>query len=238
MMGFFSNLFSGKSSSQPVYSDADAYSGKNQILETPSYLDTFKSENFKNASVEERMNAFQALEHDMAQQQGRKERQIVFEDMKPNECGYYTSEDDKIHLNSAYISDEGAINNLQYDGMDTVIHEGRHATQADCINGYCDPPDDKLSRNMEGMRDCEVTGVYSEGSDTGNYRLLPNEYDAFSYANDVMSGDMSKHFNDDPAYSDYVAAQRKGNEEAVNDAYNSRAAQYLLQEDRSNIMMH
>ena len=234
MMDFFSNSFSGESNSQPVYSDADAYSGKNQILETPSYLDTFKSENFKNASVEERMNAFQALEHDMAKQQGRKERQIVFEDMQPDDCGYYTSKDDKIHLNSAYISDEGAMNNLQYDGMDTVIHEGRHATQADCINGYCDPPDDKLSRNMEGMWDCEVPGVYTEGKKTGNYRLLPNEYDAFNYANDVMSGDMSKHFNDDPAYNDYVAAQRKSNEVAVNDAYNSRAAQYLLQEDHSN----
>ncbi|MCI6244716.1 MAG: hypothetical protein MR619_02300 [Eubacterium sp.] len=233
-MDFFSNSFSGKSSSQPVYSDADAYSGRNQILETPSYLDTFKSENYKNASAEERMYAFQALEHDMAQKQGRKERQIVFKEMEPDLCGYYTDEDDCIYLNSAYISDEGAMNNLQYDGMDTVIHEGRHATQADCINGYCDPPDDKLSRNMEGIRNCNVPGVYTEGKKTGNYRLLPNEYDAFNYANDVMSGDMSKHFNDDPAYNDYVASQRKSNEEAVNDAYNSRAAQYLLQEDRSN----
>lgn len=209
-MGFLDSLFGGNSG-------ASSSAPQNQILQTPdsshSFLDTFNKTNWSNATVQERMDAYQNLEHFMAQEQGRAERQVVFEDFSKTledgdgVVGYYSSNDDKLHMDMKYLTGE----RNPYDGMDTVIHEGRHAYQHDCINGYA-TPDDKIAPNMQGMRDNFATGDYHSSNDPF-YDLQPAERDSFTYANDVMSRpDFAEHFEGDADYKNYCDAQRMSND--------------------------
>ena len=122
------------------------------------FLDTFQKDNWNNASYQERMDAYQSLEHYMAEREGRAERQIVFGNMdkeSPGAVGYYTSADDRLHMDTGYLTG----NRNPYDGMDTVIHEGRHAYQADAMNGYVSP-DERLAPHMQGLKDNEAPTVY------------------------------------------------------------------------------
>ncbi len=151
-MGLF-DFFSGKNKKESAKENVvDEKAPVNQILAQPddpftAHKDVFKSENFKNASVQERMDAYQALENKLAQDEGRTPRKLVFDSeitdgMGFNEygpekyCGYYSSYDDKIHINPYYISDACANNGEQFDGMNTVAHEGRHAYHYDASQNF------------------------------------------------------------------------------------------------------
>ena len=211
-MGFFSNLFGRNNEANVVEAEDIAPSHKNQILSTPDtsydFLDAFNKDNWSNASYQERMDAYQALEHHMAKEQGRAERQIVFEDFSktnpdsPGAVGYYTGYDDKLHMDTGYLN--GTKN--PYDGMDTVIHEGRHAYQNDCINGFAEP-DSKMAPNLHGIKENDIYGNYH---DSGNdYFLQPLEYDAHTYASDTMSNpEFQEHFKNDENYDKYCQAQK------------------------------
>ena len=214
-MSIFNGLF-GSHNNQSI-NNADEPMVKNQILNTPDtapnsapgnsydFLDSFKSDNWNNASYQERMNAYQALEHHMAQAEGRPERQIVFSDVSAREngaVGYYDPNTDKLYLDEGYIN--GSKN--PFDGMDTVIHEGRHAYQSDCKNGFASP-DAKIANNMQGIRDNQAYGNYY-GSGI-KYFMQPEEYDAHTFANEVMSSpEFTSHLGGEQNYSNYCNAQK------------------------------
>ena len=209
-MGLFSNIFGRKSVDSSINAENTEKPYKNQILATPDnsydFLDSFNRENWSNSSYQDRMNAYQSLEHCMAKEQGRAERQVVFEDFSkthPDAVGYYSKNDDKLHMDIGYLN--GSKN--PYDGMDTVIHEGRHAYQHDCINGFAQP-DSKLQPNMQGIKENDLDDNYYSGG--GNYFYQPLEYDAHTYANNVMNRpEFKEHLSNDEHYNKYCRAQEK-----------------------------
>lgn len=92
----------------------------------------FESKNWNRLNFVQRVDALQGLENEMARQQGREPRTLVPETMEPSTAGYYNQEDPlRIYINESNIYSNEPGNN--YDLMDTVIHEGRHAYQDDCI---------------------------------------------------------------------------------------------------------
>ena len=239
------DFFSGGKNKIDSVDDSSAV--KNQILQTPNnFLDSFKTENFGNLSVQERMNAYQNLENEMARQEHRMPREVVFDSEAslpydsnghmPKGCGYYTSDDDKIHMNPYYLTDQCARNGGQFDGMDTVIHEGRHAYHYDCINGYIDKPDDDFVNNQEGIKKSYYKGVYGEAKSpdniTGinNYSNIACEHDTFSFAFNKMNSDQfSSVFAGDKNYENYINAQKNFLSQQQYEAYFNGASHNLLE---------
>ncbi|MFR6065570.1 MAG: hypothetical protein ACLUH5_05970 [Eubacterium sp.] len=243
-MGIFDFFLGGNNKSGLNESSSPA---KNQILQTPdSFLDKFKSDEFKNLSIQERMDAYQNLENEMAAQQHRMPRQVVFDneaslpyDSKghmPDGCGYYTANDDKIHMNSYYLTDQCAQNGGQFDGMDTVIHEGRHAYHNDCINGYIDQPDERYVRNQDGIEKSYYSGVYNEANSSdnitgvSNYSNIASEQDTFSYAFDKMNSEQfSSVFAGDQNYANYINSQKAMLSQQQRNAYYNDATHNLIE---------
>ena len=222
----------------------------NQILSQPSadpfdaYKDVFKSDNFKNASIQERMDAYQALENKMAAEQGRTPRSVAFDNESsmgfdeygPKDyCGCYSPNNDCIHLNPYYISDVCAERGEQFDGMNTVVHEGRHAYHYDAMFGYINQPDKKYLLNKDAIEKSYNENVYgqaaakSELTGLDNYNNIPCEQDTSSYANQVMQSDYFKSlYGQDDAYRNYVASEKFAKQARENWAYQDEAAQNLL----------
>lgn len=138
------------------------------------------------------MDAYQALENKLAIDEGRTPRKLVFDGeatdgMGFNEygpekyCGYYSAYDDKIHMNPYYISDACAKNGDQFDGMNTVAHEGRHAYHYDARQGYIKNPDKNYSENKSAIDKSYNENVYAEASaddpltGTSKYYNIPCE---------------------------------------------------------------
>ena len=210
-MGFFNNFFGRHNSANQVPLNEPKNTSVNQILSTPNnpydFLDSFNKNNWSNLSYQDKMNSYQALEHQMAKEQGRAERQIIFEDFSKtmpgngNVVGYYSPNDDKLHMDIGYLN--GTKN--PYDGIDTVIHEGRHAYQADTMNGFA-APDSKISPNLQGMKENEIPGNYHSGDKF--YFLQPSEYDAHTYASEVMNRpEFKEHFINEPSYGKFCEAR-------------------------------
>lgn len=222
----------------------------NQILSQPfadpfdAYKDVFKSDNFKNASIQERMDAYQALENKMAAEQGRTPRSVVFDNESSMDfdeygpkdyCGCYSPNNDCIHLNPYYISDACAERGEQFDGMNTVVHEGRHAYHYDAMFGYINQPDKKYLLNKDAIEKSYNENVYgqaaakSELTGLDNYNNIPCEQDTSSYANQVMQSDYFKSlYGQDDAYRNYVASENFAQQARENWAYQDEAAQNLL----------
>ena len=262
-MGFF-DFFNGKNESQNQ-EIIDDVSPVNQILSTPQqsysadpfdkYKDIFKTENFKNASVEERMNAYQALENKMAMDEGRAPRQVIFdsESVLPyNEngplknCAYYSNEDGRcIHMNPYYISDYCAQNGAQFDGMNSVIHEGRHAYQYDSAFGYADKIDADYASRQDAINKSLRNEIYQAGCQTDNitgvdnYSSLACERDAFKFANDTMKNDYFQEiYGGDPNFERQIAAdsaQLNHMDEAV---YRDEAINNILHDNPDIINQH
>lgn len=70
----------------------------------------------------------QTLENKIASEEGRRARNVVFEEMKPSYVGYYDHNNPaNLHMSYAGLND---VN----EALDTLFHEGRHAYQWDCID--------------------------------------------------------------------------------------------------------
>lgn len=162
------------------------------------YMDDFQTEKWDRLSAKERLNHLQSLENDMAAEQGRKARKVT-----PKQCdccGSYDWENpNKLYINQSYL--ESRVPGEQYDAMDTVIHEGRHAYQHDCIEGKIkNPPEsqDTISTWSKNRPD----EIYNT-DDFSRYRFQPIEADANDYANDKMASYKDK-FDKDFNYKSYM----------------------------------
>lgn len=233
----------------------------NQILSQPedpfsAHRDIFKSENFKNASVQERMDAYQALENKLALDEGRTPRKLVFDGeatdgMGFNEygpekyCGYYSAYDDKIHMNPYYISDACAKNGDQFDGMNTVAHEGRHAYHYDARQGYIKNPDKNYSENKSAIDKSYNENVYAEASaddpltGTSKYYNIPCEQDTNSFAKSVLESDYFKDaYGDDVNYQNHIASQNFAQRQMEDWAYQDDAINNLLEKNPEIAKQH
>ena len=133
-------------------------------------------------TYDQRLDFYQNLENTMAASQNRPARVVTSVNMpKKNIAGYYSTYDpSKIAINKRLIMQD----DRRYDNCDTIIHEGRHAFQDDCIVGraYIGNIDDvnKIGdwrRNFDQYQ--EPNGMNSDVK----YRFQPVEKDAYDYAN-------------------------------------------------------
>ncbi len=145
-------------------------------------FNSLSKENWQNMTYDQRLDFYQNLENTMAASQNRPARVVTSVNMpKKNIAGYYSTYDpSKIAINKRLIMQD----DRRYDNCDTIIHEGRHAFQDDCIVGraYIGNIDDvnKIGdwrRNFDQYQ--EPNGMNSDVK----YRFQPVEKDAYDYAN-------------------------------------------------------
>jgi hypothetical protein len=173
----------------------------------------FTTSNWASASLDERRDALQGLENFFAGVQGRVPRTVIVDNLDKGVMGQYSPRKSA----SICISRELLKNNAgNFMAMDTIIHEGRHAYQDDCIMWLCSPhSSDVLSvggwrENMPGRG-----GVYF--SSGFSYRYQPVEADAHRYASLQMDA-LKDTFGDDSNYIAYYL-----NREAEDDYHATKA---------------
>lgn len=175
-------------------------------MENSEFLTFFRSEYWNELSDEQKIVQLQDLENLMAEQQGRETRTVV-NNPQLDYMGAYDS------YNPDYIEINLAKNPTSYDCMDTVIHEGRHATQDACLSGekynqncFSDEEIEALKNNSE-----KHGGIYrstEHGDSEVDYYFQPKENDANTYARNTMDG-LSEHFQDDPDFENYQNRRNK-----------------------------
>lgn len=144
-------------------------------------------ENWEQMSLDERVNALQAFENDIAQIEHRDALPVVCEEMKENVYGYFYEGDMLLHLNACYLEDDDYESYLTT--MDTLFHEGRHAYQYANISGehvveqnqeYVKVWEMNFNENEWGYRSVEIYGYE-------DYFMQPIEVDARAFAGEVMN---------------------------------------------------
>lgn len=151
-----------------------------------------------NASHDQRKEALQGLENYFAGVQGRTPRTVTVDNLGDGVMGQYSPRiSDKIYISQDLLESNAG----SFMAMDTIIHEGRHAYQDDCIMWLCVPQSsDILSvggwrNNMPGRG-----GKYFE--DGFSYRFQPVEADAHQYVG-IQMDNYKSIFGDDLNYIVY-----------------------------------
>lgn len=155
--------------------------------ENKEVLMTLQNDKWKEASVEERMNALQVLLNCEISYFKIQPLKIYMKTMSKYKAGYYD-----VELKEAYICPEDVKADTSEEAVETVIHEGRHHYQHQMID-YADQNDLDLSLPVysdirEWKKNCE--NYYDkDGEMTVNeyyhYRTQPLESDAFQYGSDM-----------------------------------------------------
>ena len=160
-------------------------------------MEDFQTKNWEHLSEDERTSRLQYLEDAMAKEQGRAPREVTT--YQGRGCGYYDNDNPgKLFVNQNYIDTKMPCD--QYDAMNTVIHEGRHAYQYDCIEGKIRHSERKETVSM-WEKNAEI---YHKPSDNfSSYRFQPMEADANNFADAKMES-FDQKFGKDSNYRDYI----------------------------------
>lgn len=171
-------------------------------------MDDFKTENWEKLTPQERKNSLQYLENKVAAEEGRSPRKIkVDKTLKDGECGYYS--DGVFNRNNIYINEDYLYSNApskQYEAMDTVLHEGRHAYQSDCVKGRIEVHKDDEAKLSDWKKNAATEEYNPFGNDKASYsyyRFQPVEDDANNFAKKKMEG-YSDIYSSDPNYRNYI----------------------------------
>ena len=158
-------------------------------------LSKFRTENWSNLNIGERYKALQEIEHALAEEQGRYERQIQLRHFDIDEdgvtLGEYDSNSSKIYINEDFLTDKNVYFNQyfnQYHALCNICHEGRHAYQHDTMN------ENKVFEH-------NLCGGY-QNDPRPDYRFQPIEDDAYNYAGKKMK-EFSFAFEGDPVFAKY-----------------------------------
>lgn len=199
----------------------------------------FRSDQWAALSDQDKQEQLQALENEMAANQGREARDVVISSEYSN-GGCYQSDGEG--GGTIYIS-ENDFDSNGYECMDTVYHEGRHAYQDDVVHDRIEnseTPETKQAWAHNDQRGDYITA--RDASEQGrycDYYYQPQEADAYGFAQDKMDS-CSEQFRDDPQYQEYVTnrdytkaiAEENGkdtygvdNEQAVKDSVRDRVEQ-------------
>lgn len=133
-------------------------------------------------TYDQRLDFYQKLENTMAASQNRPARIVTPENMpKKNIAGYYSAYDpSKIAINKRLIMQD----DRRYDNCDTIIHEGRHAFQDDCIVGRANIGNiDDVNKIGDWRRNFDQYQEPNGMNSDVKYRFQPVEKDAYEYAN-------------------------------------------------------
>lgn len=181
-------------------------------------------EKWNGQTPETRLSNLQLAECGMAARQGRVARRVTTKALGAGEFGYYDDEKPyRLTVSRRFLRADvdmdfitSPLNKRKSDEfpnletLDTVLHEGRHATQYDLLKGYLEPayigqkPEvkDAWKTNMTGY----ITGDFHPFS---AYRYQPIEADANNFAGDMIFNHLSGALVDDPTYTEYLNIKRK-----------------------------
>ena len=168
----------------------------------------FSTQNWSNLFANDKLSLLQSLENQMADIQGRDARTIVPFHNEDGILGVYSKDDPKhLYLNEDFFYSYSS--GIQYEAMNTVFHEGRHAYQDDCVNGkiHSNESNEKLNswgRNFDVYNDPQEVAFYE-------YRFQPIEDDANNYANSMMESLRDTSLINDQAYKEYIVSMRHNN---------------------------
>ena len=102
------------------------------MIKKSKVFEQFKKDNWKNLSQQERLNTYQLLENIDAKQWNRKPYTIIRQ--RPFFTGKWNGEccdnEQEIHIDKIFLEQD----DLRFEGMSTIFHEGRHAFQYFSIN--------------------------------------------------------------------------------------------------------
>lgn len=165
-------------------------------------MEDFQTNKWGWLSGNEKLSRLQSLENSMAAEQGRLPREVTT--YHGEGCGYYDRNDPgKLYINEDYIY--STTPGEQYDAMNTVIHEGRHAYQHDCIDGRISHNESEDTLSMWNKNN-EIYNVPDDNF--SRYRFQPIEVDANDYADSKMEA-FNDFYGKDANYRNYI--------ESVND---------------------
>ncbi len=185
-------------------SDTEILLDENKLQDPAAGLDILDSmffeqlqpEKWNKATPEARLATLQLAEYGMAAKQGRASRLIVTESLKPNQYGYYSNAYPyKLTISRGMVEKDATVTfdkpgqRLTYNDfpnykiLDTVFHEGRHATQHDAVQGLIDSGVLAIKNAKKDSWERNFAGYLSTGNYTfSSYRFQPVEKDANDFA--------------------------------------------------------
>lgn len=167
------------------------------MIKESEYQDLLHISNWKKAKWEVRLSALQHLENHQASKQGRSPCKV--QPISTNYNGYF-----KMNAQKVFISNELLKNpNNVYQAVDTVLHEGRHATQLQYIEEGYNPKKTELWK-------INFREYFTKEDSLYMYLFQPIERDAFGYALKELKQiyeSLEKKFGPDIGYEKHVGAK-------------------------------
>ena len=192
--------------------------GNRSMFDANNNYNNFRTDIWPNLSESEKINALQILENETALSEGRRARKI-FPDKElslkstPN-CVYLgeyaPSNSNILKINPDFLDSSKGLN--QFQAMETVLHEGRHAYQHD-----------KLSNidNLKTQEDIDRAKLWDHNMKQGcyyengvEYRYQPVEADANDFA-DKKIKELEYFYSNDADYAKY--RQNRAYQEMLNE---------------------
>lgn len=165
----------------------------------------FLTDHWSNSSTTptDRLNALKDLEESMAREQRRKARPIEVDNSLGNgRHAEYNDEKSIILIKEDFITDP----TQNYEAMEAVIHEGRHAYQNDIAKGRIFSEETiETTELWKNNTDIDVYIKSYEGQYI--YRFQPIETDAHDYAYAKMEY-LEPQLNQDENYNNYMSSFR------------------------------
>lgn len=158
-----------------------------------SYNDALKclsTEEWNKLSVQEKLDALQSVENEVAAREGRApckvQGQYIQSDSRGTTLGYYSRADRTITINTEQLDSNSKYGNDYKVHLDTVLHEGRHAYQHQAVRGEIKHEN---SEELAAWTDNMQPGHYiTFEKNPRGYFSQPIEQDARSYAKSAMVG--------------------------------------------------
>jgi hypothetical protein len=159
------------------------------------FPDIFHYRNWRTSTLEEKTNALQLLENAYAKKQGRRPCVVEVVKLPPNICGQFNGK--TIVLNQLELENP----NKNVACVDTIIHEGRHAFQQECVDGKA-----HIDNAAELQKWRENHSLYFSHQEGYKYYFQSIERDAYSYAfseTKNLFDSLNKQYGEDSSWSVY-----------------------------------
>lgn len=184
----------------------DIRSEQNSTMDKLKLATQFVPENWSKATAEDRMYLVQELENQLAREQKREPRMVIAAEFDTDHTlGVYSRSEDCIKINANILYNSGAFeDSASYWVYNTIVHEGFHAYEKDCIEGRIDGADPQKAEEWRKNFLCGlIDGQFVDNYRTpvsqremklrtismddvlrrrNEYHLQPVEADAFNYA--------------------------------------------------------